>query len=215
MIPIIKTLYRYILSHGQLSYHMSLSPHLPAELIHPLAEKAFFASAIALNTITPPDVLDKLSMSNNSSVRRGVADNLSTPPRVLARLSQDPDTYVVNPVARNPNTPPEVLDKLSRLNWPSVSLDLVYNPSTPPEVLQRLRCYGYERSERPVGPIDQWSRLVYDGDPLMGAADYILASLCNLAPIQLSTVLTLFPDWESTVEELVETAKLLTEAGST
>ena len=68
---------------------------------------------VAKNTMTPPEVLDKLSYDHYVQVRHAIAENKNTPDYTLARLSKDEDCFVRDGVAENPKTPYAILLRLA------------------------------------------------------------------------------------------------------
>ena len=68
---------------------------------------------VAGESMTPPEVLDKLSYDHYVHIRSDVAKNENTPDYTLARLSKDEDCFVREGVAENPKTPYAILLRLA------------------------------------------------------------------------------------------------------
>ena len=86
----------------------------------------------------PQDLLEKLALDAEESVRGAVAGNLSTTSATLTLLAKDQDEYVRREVAGNPNSSPETLSGLVNDSDDFVRRNVASNPSTPKEVLSKL-----------------------------------------------------------------------------
>jgi hypothetical protein len=98
----------------------------------------YVRSEVAMNTSTPPDVLELLAKDSNDTVRRGVAMNYVTPSDILFSLAHDEDWYVRFRVSENTNTPPNILVILAKDSNISVRLGVSKNLHTPPDTLAML-----------------------------------------------------------------------------
>lgn len=85
------------------------------ELVRDYAEDDILIEAIAKCEITPLDILDNLSKSEDEWVREGVAENLNTPPETLLEMALNKDErfgLVYDEIATNPNSTVEILSIL-------------------------------------------------------------------------------------------------------
>ena len=95
-------------------------------------------------TYATPDLLERLSQSNDDEIRKNVAKNSNTPLKVLSILSQDSNEDVRANIASNPNTPIEILSIMSKDSSIYVRGRIALNSSTPLEILKKLIDNGEE-----------------------------------------------------------------------
>ena len=92
---------------------------------------------MAVNPITPVDVLTELAKDSDYIVRMNAAGNPSTPVDVLMELAKDSDCDVRRNAAGNPSTPADVLTELAKDSDYIVRRNAARNPNMP----------GYEAEE--------------------------------------------------------------------
>lgn len=71
-------------------------------------------SRVAINSLTPVFILEKLSEDEELTVRYWISQNTNTSISTLEKLSNDKECMVRYTVAQNPNTPLYLLEKLSK-----------------------------------------------------------------------------------------------------
>ena len=94
--------------------------------------------AVALNSATPPDALERLAGDTRPAVRQAVAIHPKTSIMVLKRLAEDKAWAVRSTVALNIATPPALLDRLANDAIDYVRLAAAMNPATPVVLLEQL-----------------------------------------------------------------------------
>ncbi|MBU4311117.1 MAG: hypothetical protein KJ706_00145, partial [Candidatus Omnitrophica bacterium] len=91
---------------------------------------------VASNLNTSVEILSKLALDFNLTVRMAVAANSSTPLETLILLASDESPHIRASVAENPKTPAEILTKLASDSHTLVKEAVAMNSSTPLEVLE-------------------------------------------------------------------------------
>lgn len=94
--------------------------------------------AIAFNSATPADVLERLARHPEYTVRMQVCNNRQTPAHVLEILSHDEVLYTKPCVAHHPNASPELLARLALDKNFDVRYRAAQNPATPEKSLRML-----------------------------------------------------------------------------
>ena len=95
-----------------------------------------------------PEMLRRLSLSDEPWIRQGVADNPNTPVDVLVELSFDAEYTVRVSAAMNPNLPVSDIVRLASDSNESVKVGVARNPNTPADILEALSTF--------VGRIDDY-----------------------------------------------------------
>ncbi len=85
---------------------------------------------------TPIEVLEKLSIYPDVTIRAALTSNVSLPTRIRKRMAhEETDIKILMGLGNSPYTPPEVLRHLSAHKNTNVQYQVAANPSTPPDVL--------------------------------------------------------------------------------
>jgi len=93
---------------------------------------------VAYQSMTPPEILTKLSSDTNDYVRSEVAKNRNTPKYLLEKLSKDRNKMVIKSVGENSSTSSEVLHQICLMSDRYMLYSITRNLSLSKETLRML-----------------------------------------------------------------------------
>lgn len=113
--------------------------------VHIMNDKQKKLWDLAASIDCSPEILTRLSNSNDSHLLRLVCGNINTPEHVLLRLAHDISPYVRYGVAKSVNVPLEALDVLCSSNEYDILKLVVMNPSISERSLLKIINGSHER----------------------------------------------------------------------